>query len=196
MLEAELQPIRKGVAGWTVGRLHSCDIAFNVARNPEYAMVSKRHAVIRAEPRQDTTEGGGQLWQWSVIDHGEYIGGKPGGSTNGTYLSSNNAAPYRLQPGVPYGLNEGDRLQFGCQAALLRVSFDTDDTVSPGYEVDDTDPPTGSVARTAVGEAVAKGLSWADVAVIVLNGPVGVPSPLWWGLLAALTVLLLWLWQD
>jgi pSer/pThr/pTyr-binding forkhead associated (FHA) protein len=140
VLDVEQQPARTGVksgvvTGWTVGRLPTCDIAWSPARNPDYAMVSKRHALIQATPSTDITEGGTRLYKWAIIDMGE--GGR--GSSNGTHLSSQGKPAYRLQPGIPYAIGEGDRIQFGCSAATVKVSFDIDET-SSGLE---DDPPTG-----------------------------------------------------
>lgn len=181
VLDIAHQPLHGSVRGWTVGRMATCDIAFSPARNPDYAMVSKRHAVIYAAPSYDTTEGGTELYDWTITDCGD----KGIGSTNGTYLQQVGREPYRLQPGVPYQVKEGDRVQFGCKAASAKLSFDVDETIGPDSN---DDPPTGSKSPSAVAKpettAEATGRTLADVVVVVLNGPPGVDSRLWWALLA------------
>jgi hypothetical protein len=187
VLDVEQQPARTGaksgvVTGWTVGRLPTCDIAWSPARNPDYAMVSKRHALIQATPSTDVTEGGTRLYKWAIIDMGE--GGR--GSSNGTHLSSQGKPAYRLQPGIPYAIGEGDRIQFGCSAATVKVSFDIDET-SSGLE---DDPPTGlhHQGDEALHEQ-AQGRTVADVAMVILNGPEGIDKRLWWAMLAAIAIL-------
>jgi hypothetical protein len=140
ILDAEQQPHHGAVEGWIVGRAAGSDVAFPITRNPDYGMVSKVHAVISASLATDATEGGTPLYIWEITDWGD--GGQ--GSTNGTYLAKDGRRPYRLQSGIHYALAEGDRLQFGCRAAAVKVSFDIDDTMSPDFAaIEDDGPPTG-----------------------------------------------------
>lgn len=159
ILDATQQPLHGSVHGWTLGRFTTCDIVFSIARNPDYGMVSKRHALILSTPREDTTEGGTKQWEWTVTDCGD----KGKGSTNGTYLSHNNGYPYRLQPGIPYRIQEGDRIQFGCKAAAAKLSFDIDDTKSGDH---DDDPPTGSGLKPLPAAAPAAHSPWFVPAIL------------------------------
>jgi hypothetical protein len=186
VLDAEHQPTHGSLRGWTVGRMAICDIAFSPARDPNYALVSKRHAFIAASRTLDETEGGTPLYCWTLMDCGD----KTKGSTNGTYLSQGGGNPYRLQPGVPYKIQEGDRVQFGCKAAAVKLSYDIDETMG-----DDSDPPTGAKPKPVApaSAAEATGRTVADVAAIILTGPEGLDKRLWWLLLAAGTGLYLYL---
>ena len=186
VLDVAQQPARKRskggvILGWTIGRYPSCDIAFSPSRNPAYGMVSKKHARIHAKPSLEQTEGGTALYNWYITD----LGDTGGGSTNGTHLSKGNAAAYRLQAGVPYQIEEGDRVQFGCSAASVKLSFDIDDTKGPDSE----DSGTAIHKRTkpaAPEPAPSGGRTLADVALVILNGPEGIDKRAWWLLLVAL----------
>ena len=187
VLDAEHQPLRNGVNGWTIGRLPACDIAWSVARNPNYGMVSKRHAMITAAKMKDTTEGGTPLYRWELTDHGD----SGQGSTNGTYLSEAGGKPYRIQPGVGYLLSEGDRIQFGCSDATVKCSFDIDETSGP---LPDTDPATGMNAEThGTSKKESTGRTLADVAVFVLTGPDDVDKRLWWVFCGVMAIAIAWI---
>lgn len=187
VLDADQQPLHGNTRGWTIGRLPTCDIAWSVARNPNYGMVSKRHALITASRLEDTTEGGTVLHRWEIIDHGDH--GR--GSTNGTYLAEPGGKPYRIQPGVPYIIGEGDRVQFGCSDATVKFSFDIDDT--HGLIEVDTDPNTGAGDSKKETTKEVTGRTVADVVALVLTGPPGVNRWLWWFLCLVVGLLFVWL---
>jgi hypothetical protein len=157
VLEADRQPIHPPIEGWRVGRSPSAEIVFSPSRNPAYRLVSKFHAVITATLATDATEGGTPIYRWSIADWG--VNGL--GSSNGTFLGRDNHRPYRLQPGAQYSLKEGDRIQFGCRAAEVKVSFDIDDTESDNYEeIEDDGPPTGVPTNIPIRKAKADHSPW------------------------------------
>lgn len=138
VLEADQQPEYTSISGekrrgWTVGRLPTNHISFRRTSGGDvYAATSKQHAVISAKVDKAATLAEGEpMFQWEISDWP---------STNGTFLESPGSPPYRLAPGVPYKIVEGAIVQFGCQAARVKFSFDIDDT--HGMERD-TDPRTG-----------------------------------------------------
>jgi pSer/pThr/pTyr-binding forkhead associated (FHA) protein len=183
VLDADQQPCHGDREGWLVGRSPTCDISFRATQNADYDKVSKNHALITATLQRDTTQGGSPVYRWEVTDLN---------STNGTYLGTQPHL-YRCSPGVPHLLTDRALIMFGAIAARVRVSYDIDDTQSG----DDDEPPTGwNKPAKAEPPTAPESVSWADVAVIVLNGPDGVPNPLWWAFLGILSVIVLWIWRN
>jgi pSer/pThr/pTyr-binding forkhead associated (FHA) protein len=185
VLDAEHQPTytdTDGTAkqGWTIGRLIVSAIVF---KNPS---VSKHHAAVSARVDKGATVLNGEVeWIWELTDHL---------STNGTFLEAQSKNPYRLLPGVPYQITEGSVAQFGAHTTRIKFSFDNDDTLSS--KEGDTDP------QTEMGQAVADrspqksheiGHTLADVVVVILTGPEGIDSRLWWVLCGSGALLALWI---
>jgi hypothetical protein len=138
VLDADHQPVHGEREGWLVGRSPTCDVSFRTSQNADYGKVSKSHAIIVATLQRDTTEGGGSMYRWDVIDLG---------STNGTYLGTQPHL-YRCSPGVPYAITDRAIIMFGAVVARVRVSYDIDDTQSG-----DDEPPTGWNKPTATADA-------------------------------------------
>lgn len=193
ILDAEHQPtVAPGIDGWLVGRSAAhADIVFSTSRNPDYVMVSKIHAVISARPTGDATAGGTLIYRWTVIDWGD----RGAGSTNGIFLSRDGQRPYRVQPGVEFEVFEGDRIQFGCPAAAVKMSFDIDETDSNEDENDSGPPTEGRVAAVTPSIETSQ-TSWAEVAQVVLKGPEGVPAAVWWFCLTVAGLAALWIWKH
>jgi len=130
VLDAEHPP---SCGYWAVGRSPTCDIVFRLGP------VSKQHAKIMAAiDKEATVLEGEPMYLWVVLD---LI------STNGTYIESSGDNLYRCAPNVPYEIKDRTRIQFGCQAAMVRCSFDVDDTMSQNDGDSDDGVSTGLQAH-------------------------------------------------
>lgn len=153
ILDAEFQPTHGTQAGWLVGRNPDCNIVFSPTRHGDYSMVSKHHAMIRATPSLDTTEGGNKIYRWEVLDLL---------SSNGTWIKSGQDSLYRCAPKVPYQITERTVLRFGPRATSLLCSFDIDETHNT--DDDEDGPPTGGSAKAAA--AAAHSSPWYVPAIL------------------------------
>lgn len=177
MLDASLQPSKNGVYGWVVGRGVDVDISLiNI-------MVSKHHARIMAViDKEATAETGTPQYRWTIEDTL---------SSNRTFLDG-----YACAPGVEYEINEAATIQFGTDQAMVRCSFDLDDTDRVVREAMDEGTISGDNqdAATNIPEKPAT-TTWPDVAMAILNGPPGIDKRLWWVLIGAGVAGYFWLIQ-
>ena len=157
---------------WLIGRSLS---AFVILGDP---WVSVRHALIEAHPSSDATEGGTQLWQWSIKDLG---------SSNGTRVNGFLITPKKTKSRDGHPLEEGDKITVGQTTIFCTTPDDTEQ--APAEEA-------SPVVATSKDAAEATGRTLADVAVVILTGPEGIDKRLWWLLLAAGATLYIYLRQS
>ena len=133
---------------WIVGRIPTVHIRFDQP-------VSKRHAIIRAQPTGEYGEENEPLYLWQIMDKGCDIGGKPSGSTNGTYINGKQITPLHW-----FDLEEGDVIDFATQKARIKVSFDIDDTMGSNNAWQDTKSPEGEFSETTLPHKHSGSVPW------------------------------------
>jgi pSer/pThr/pTyr-binding forkhead associated (FHA) protein len=165
ILEADTPP---ETGYWLVGRSAAvCQIVFKDRHT------SKIHARLTARPATGSNADDPD-WAWEVTDLG---------STNSTFVDG-----YRIPPNRPFPITEQCRIDFGSTLSSVRASHDIDDTSSTPYP---EEPTTSGVTPTTT--ATPSGMTWPDIAAIILTGPPGMPAALWWVLLSIGGLLAVWI---